>query len=375
MIYLDYNATTPVDEQVLDAMLPYFSQKFGNAASATHVYGMQAKQAVDAARHSIAKQINSSPEEITFTSGSTEAINLAIKGVWNLYQNKGKHIITVKTEHNAVLDTCHFLSGKGALVTYLDVDANGLIDLNQLESAITPQTVLVAVMYANNETGVVQPVREIADIIHQKNSIFFCDATQAIGKIPVDVDKDGIDMLCISGHKIYAPKGVGCLYTRRKNPRVSLEPLIHGGGHEQGKRSGTLNVPGIVALGKAVELFAFDISLEKLRNEFEFSLMQHFGNLIQINGKNAPRIPNTSNIEFPFKAADFIRQTKTKLAVSTGSACTSAENKPSHVLTAMGLSKENAERCIRFSLGKYTTPADIQSTIEIIKQIQVMKYD
>jgi cysteine desulfurase len=241
-----------------------------------------------------------------------------------------------------------------------------LIDLNQLVSAITPQTVLVAVMYANNETGVVQPIREIADIIHQKNSIFFCDATQAIGKIPVDVDKDGIDMLCISGHKIYAPKGVGCLYTRRKNPRVR---------HEQGKRSGTLNVPGIVALGKAVELFAFDISLEKLRNEFEFSLMQHFGNLIQINGKNALRIPNTSNIEFPFKAADFIRQTKTKLAVSTGSACTSAENKPSHVLTAMGLSKENAERCIRFSLGKYTTPADIQSTIEIIKQIQVMKYD
>lgn len=370
MIYLDYNATTPVDEEVLQNMLPYFSLKFGNAASSTHLLGAQSKDAVENARNKIAKTINCETQEIIFTSGSTEAINLAIKGVYNTYYKKGNHIITVETEHKAVLDTCKFLEKKGAEITYLKVDKNGLINLQELENAITEKTVLVCIMYANNETGVIQNIQETSKITHQKNTIFFCDATQAIGKTPVDVKKEGIDLMCLSAHKFYGPKGIGALYISRKNPRVTLEPIIHGGGHERGLRSGTLNTPNIVGLGKACEIISFDKNTkENLRDYFENTLINQFGSKIKVNGKNANRIPNTSNITFPFKAADFIRHTKIKLAIATGSACTSVENLPSHVLTAMQLSKEDAEKSIRFSLGKYTTREELNQVIELIKEL------
>lgn len=369
MIYLDYNATTPVDELVLQTMLPYFNEKFGNAASSTHLLGLQAKDAVENARTIIANTINCEPQEIIFTSGSTEAINVAIKGVYNTYFTKGNHIITVETEHKAVLDTCKYLEKKGAIVTYLKVNKDGLIDLQALENAITDQTILVAVMYANNETGVLQNIHAISTITHNKNTILLCDATQVIGKIPVDVQKDGIDLMCLSAHKFYGPKGIGALYVRRKNPRVVLEPIIHGGGHERGLRSGTLNVPSIVGLAKACEIISFDNKTEALRNYFEDTLIQQFSNSISINGKNVNRLPNTSNITFPFKAVDFIHRTKNKLAIATGSACTSANNEPSHVLTAMDLRKEQAEKSIRFSLGKYNTKYEINEVITMINSL------
>lgn len=360
-----------MDDIVLQTMLPYFSVKFGNAASSTHLPGSEAKNAVETAREQVAKTIGCDVQEIIFTSGATEAINLAIKGVYNLYQTKGNHIVTVASEHKAVLDTCRFLEKKGAAITYLKVDKYGLIDLQELENAISEKTVLVCAMYANNETGVVHNIPEISQIVHAKHSIFFCDATQAIGKIPVDVQRDGIDLLCLSAHKLYGPKGVGALYVRRKHPRVTLEPFIHGGGHERGLRSGTLNVPGIVGLGKACELISFEHDTERLRDAFEEKLLQQFGNSIQINGAGVPRLPNTSNISFPFKAVDFIRHTKSRLAISTGSACTSAENTPSHVLTAMGLPKEMAERSIRFSLGKYTTTEEMDDVLKMTESLML----
>lgn len=369
MIYLDYNATTPVDDEVLQTMLPYFSEKFGNSASATHLPGVQAKDAVENARAQIAKTINCDSQEIIFTSGSTESINLSIKGVFYNYQRKGNHIVTVETEHRAVLDTCKFLEKKGAEITYLKVDNDGLINLKELEDAITDKTVLVAVMYANNETGVIQNIPEISTIVHHKKSIFFCDATQAIGKIPVDIQADGIDILCLSAHKLYGPKGIGALFLRRKNPRVTPQPLIHGGGHERAIRSGTLNVPGIIGLGKACEIISWNNKTEELRKYLEEKLKLKFGNGITINGSKAKRLPNTSNITFPFKAVDFIHKTKNKLAVATGSACTSAENSPSHVLTAMGLSKENTEKSIRFSLGKYTTKSELDEVIKMASSL------
>lgn len=369
MIYLDYNATTPVDEQVLQEMLPYFTAKFGNAASNTHLPGMAAKNAVEQARVQIAQFIGCDTQEIIFTSGATESLNLAIKGVFNLYQNKGNHIITAVTEHKAVLDTCKFLEKKGAHVTYLPVNENGLIDVQELQNAITSKTILVAIMCANNETGVLQPITQIASVAHAHQAIFLSDTTQAIGKIPVNVATDCIDLLCISAHKIYGPKGVGALYVRRKNPRVSLEPLIHGGGHERGWRSGTLNVPSIIGLAKACSIANTATKTEELRDYFEHELLLKFQDKIQINGKLAQRLPNTSNITFPFKATDFIHHTKNILAIATGSACTSAENTPSHVLLAMGLTKYQAERTIRFSLGKYTTKDEIHQVISMIDML------
>lgn len=373
MIYLDYNATTPVDEYVLQEMLPYFSSKFGNAASSTHLPGAIAKDAVERARARIAETIGCEAQEIIFTSGSTEAINLAIKGIYNLYQNKGNHIITVETEHKAVLDTCKFLAKKGAQITYLKVNADGLINIKDLENCISDKTILVSVMYANNETGVIQPIQPIAEIAHAHHTIFFSDTTQAMGKLPINVEAANLDLMCISAHKLYGPKGIGALFVRRKNPRVSLEPLIHGGGHERGWRSGTLNVPGIVGLEKACETIAHNNSIEGLRNYFEQQLKEKLGGSIKINGGNAQRLPNTSNIMFPFKAVDFIRFTKNKLAIATGSACTSAENTPSHVLTAMGLTKEQAERSIRFSLGKYTTLSELDEVIKMIEDLAETK--
>lgn len=371
-IYLDYNATTPVDKRVLEAMLPYFTEKFGNASSRTHSFGWIADDTVKTAREQVADLINCLEQEVIFTSGSTEGINLAIKGVWDNYQSKGKHIITVKTEHKAVLDTCKALEKKGATITYLNVDREGLIDLHELKNALTPQTILVAIMYANNETGVIQPIKEIADIVHTNNSIFFCDATQVAGKINIDVEDEHIDIMCLSAHKFYGPKGVGALYVRRKDPRVTLFPQIDGGGHERGLRSGTLNVTGIVGLGKACEIAKLDMwedsaRISKLRTRLE-QLLTELPNTF-INGSTKNRLFNTTNICFQGNRSETIIKKIPNIAVAMGSACTSAVAEPSHVLKAMGLSDEDSYSSIRFSIGKYTTEAEIKETIETVKNV------
>lgn len=370
MIYLDYNATTLVDERVLAAMLPYFSNKFGNAASNNHIYGWRAKDAVKEGREKVAKLINCLPQEIVFTSGATEAINLAIKGIAEAYYKKGAHIVTCQTEHKAVIDTTQYLQKKEAIITSLQVDSNGEIDLNKLEEAITEHTILVSIMIANNETGVIHPIKEISKIVHQKGAILFCDATQAIGKIKIDVDDLGIDVLCMSAHKFYGPKGVGALYIRRKNPRVTIAAQLHGGGHENARRSGTLNVPGIVGLGTACDLAAKEMianqtHIEPLRNLLEYKLLEIEG--ASLNGSIKNRLYNTSNICFGnVKAVDIMNAIKTVAAVSSGSACSSAESEPSHVLIAMGLLEEQAYSSIRFSLGKYVTETEIKSVAEAV---------
>jgi len=372
LIYLDYNATTPVDEKALEAMLPYFSVSFGNAASKTHPAGWAAEAAVDKARQQVANLIQSEKEEIIFTSGSTESCNLAIKGVFEKYQSKGNHIITVATEHKAVLDTCAALEKKGAAVTYLSVSPEGIIDLDELKRSITDKTILVCVMLANNETGVIQPLQQIAEIVHAHNAIVFCDATQAAGKIAIDVNEIGIDLLCLSAHKFYGPKGVGALFVRRKNPRVILQPQIDGGGHERGLRSGTLNVPGIVGLGKACEIAQKEIwdvntKISALRAKIEHYLLDIPG--VRINGSTKFRLYNTANICFSgIKADSIISKINSKIYVAAGSACTSALAQPSHVLKAMGLSDEDSYSSIRFSLGKYTTEEEIQETITLLKK-------
>lgn len=371
-IYLDYNATTPVDKRVLETMLPYFTEKFGNASSRTHAFGWVAEDAVKTAREQVAQLINCLAQEIIFTSGATEAINLAIKGVWENYQTKGKHIITVKTEHKAVLDTCKSLERKGAEITYLSVDREGLIDLEELKNALTPQTILVAVMYANNETGAIQPIKQIADLVHNNNSIFMCDATQAVGKINCDAEDDHVDLMCLSAHKFYGPKGIGALYVRRKNPRVTLYPQIDGGGHERGLRSGTLNVTGIVGLGKACEIAQQEmwddsIRISKLRTKLE----QHLCDLpnVFINGSTRHRLFNVTNITFQGVRSETLINKIPNIALAMGSACTSAIAEPSHVLKAMGMSDEDSYSSVRFSLGKYTTEAEINEVIEIVSRV------
>lgn len=410
-IYLDYNATTPCDPQVVEAMLPYFTIQFGNAASRQHALGWQAEEAVDYARQQVAALIGADPTEIVFTSGATEANNLALKGVAEMYAGKGNHIITCVTEHKAVLDACKHLEKRGASVTYLPVDAAGLIDLQQLEAAITPATILIAIMYANNETGVIQPVRAIGRIAKKHGVIFFSDATQAVGKIPVQVIGDDIDLMSFSAHKLYGPKGVGALYIRRKNPRVRLTAQIDGGGHERGMRSGTLNVPGIVGLGKAAELCRLQMTTEaarltRLRDQLENGLLQLDG--VQVNGgaaqhlplektpvndgtaqhepldnavnsgsaqRSAPedpplnsdaahRLPQVSNLSFAGVEGNALMLGFNKnIAVSAGSACTSASMEPSFVLKALGLSDELARSSLRFSLGRFTTEEEIVYTI------------
>lgn len=380
-IYLDYNATTPVDKRVLDAMLPYFIEKFGNASSRTHSFGWIAEDAVKIARQQVADLINCLEQEVVFTSGSTEAINLAIKGVWENYKSKGKHIITVKTEHKAVLDTCISLEKKGAEITYLNVDREGIIDLEELKKALRPETILVAVMYANNETGVIQPIKQIADLVHSNNSPFeggqggcflFCDATQAVGKINIDVQDEHIDLMCLSAHKFCGPKGIGALYVRRKDPRVTLFPQMDGGGHERGLRSGTLNVTGIVGLGKACEVAKADMwedsaRISKLRTRLE-QLLCEIPNTF-INGSIRDRLFNTTNICFQGMRSETLISKIPNIAVAMGSACTSAIAEPSHVLKAMGLSDEDSYSSIRFSLGKYTTEEEIKEVIEKVKAI------
>ena len=371
-VYLDYNATTPVDPRVLETMLPYFSEKFGNAASKTHSYGWIAEDAVELAQQQVAGLINCEPNEIIFTSGATESINLALKGVFESYKSNGNHIITISTEHKAVLDTCNFLEKLGATITYLPVMRDGLIDRGVFEKSFTDKTILVAVMYANNETGVIQQIKELANYTKSKNVIFFTDATQALGKILIDVQSDNIDLMAFSAHKIYGPKGVGALYVRRKNPRVRLAPQIHGGGHQKGFRSGTLNVPGIVGFGKSCEICKNEMATDStklfaLRNKLESELLQLQG--VKVNGNTQHRLSHVSNLRFANTNADeLITKLNPDMAVATGSACTSATQEPSHVLKAMGLSDEEARHSIRFSLGRFTTENEIDYVVKKIKE-------
>jgi cysteine desulfurase len=374
LVYLDYNSTTPVDESVLKEMLPFFSQHFGNASSQTHPFGWYAKNAVSNARKQVADFIGAEESEIIFTSGATESINLALKGVYEIYKSKGNHIITCKSEHKAVLDTCAYLEEIGARITYLDVDYEGRIDLEQLTESFTEQTILVSIMAANNETGVLQDIEKIGEITHQHNAIFFSDTTQFAGKLPLDVNELGIDLCTISAHKLYGPKGAGALFIRRKNPRVSILPLFHGGGHEFEKRSGTLNVPGIVGLGKACEIAQNDFweingNLSKLRGNIEHQLLE-IPNL-RINGSTRHRLYNTSNIFFPpLPNGDSVfSHIKNDYAISLGSACTSNNPSPSHVLSAMNIDKNEIQNCIRISLGKMTNISEIESFITKILSI------
>ncbi len=371
-IYLDNNATTPMDPRVLEAMLPYFTEKFGNAASRNHSFGWVAEEAVDYAREQIAKLINADPKEIIFTSGATEADNLAIKGVYEMYASKGNHIITCTTEHKAVLDTCKHIEKTGGEVTYLDVMENGLIDLTELEKAITPKTILISIMYGNNETGVIQPIREISAIARKHGVLFFTDGTQAVGKIPVDVNADGIDLMAFSGHKMYGPKGVGALYVRRKNPRVKVTSQMDGGGHERGMRSGTLNVPAIVGFGKACELCMNEMEseakrLSAMRDRLESALMDL--EETYVNGTREHRLPHTANISFKYVEGEGLMMGFNKnIALSSGSACTSASLEPSYVLKALGLGDDLAHSSLRFGLGRFTTDEQIDFTIKAIKE-------
>lgn len=376
-IYLDSNATTRVDPRVVETMLPYFTEFFGNAASRNHLFGWQAEEGVDYAREQIAKLIGANEKEIIFTSGATESDNLALKGVAEMYARKGDHIITVTTEHKAVLDTARALERKGKRVTYLPVNPEGLIDLNQLADAMTDKTVLVAVMWANNEIGTIQDVKAISDIAHRHGALFFSDATQAVGKIPTDVDEYGIDLMAFTAHKMYGPKGVGALYVRRKNPRVKVTAQMDGGGHERGMRSGTLNVPGIVGFGRAAEIAHAEmvdeaIRLSQLRDKLEKSLLEV--EETYVNGSRQHRLPHTCNISFKHVEGEGLMMSIKDLAVSSGSACTSASLEPSYVLKELGLDDELAHSSIRFGLSRFTTEAEIDYAIAHVKQgVQKMR--
>jgi len=365
-IYLDNNATTKLDPRVLECMLPYFTENFGNAASRNHPFGWKAEEAVDYSREQIAKLINADSREIIFTSGATEGDNLAIKGVADMYSKKGNHIVTLTTEHKAVLDTCRQLEKHGTKVTYLKVKEDGLIDLNELESVVNDNTVLVSVMFANNEIGVIQPIKEISQIAHKKGALFMTDATQAVGKVPVDVEDFGIDLMAFTGHKMYGPKGIGVLYVRRKNPRVKVTAQMDGGGHERGMRSGTLNVPGIVGMGKACELcqnemFDDSIRLSRLRDRLETELLKIEESYV--NGHLQHRLPHVSNISFKYVEGEGLMMGIKDIAVSSGSACTSASLEPSYVLKALGLDDELAHSSLRFGLSRFTTDEEIEFAI------------
>jgi cysteine desulfurase len=371
-IYLDNNATTPMDPRVLEAMTPYFLQHYGNAASRNHPFGWQAEEAVDYAREQVAKLIGADPKEIIFTSGATEGDNLGIKGVYEMYASKGNHIITATTEHKAVLDTCKHIEKSGGEVTYLQVQADGLIDLKELEAAIKPTTILIAIMYANNEIGTVMPIKEISAIARKHGVLLFTDGTQAVGKIPVDVNKDGIDLMAFTGHKMYGPKGVGALYVRRKNPRVKVTAQMDGGGHERGMRSGTLNVPGIVGFGKACELCRLEMEedtkrISKMRDYLETELLKL--EEAYVNGSREYRLPHVTNISFKHVEGEGLLMGFNKnIALSSGSACTSASLEPSYVLKALGLGDDLAHSSLRFGLSRYTTQEEIDYTIKAISE-------
>ena len=370
-VYLDNHATTPCDPRVIEVMLPYFGRFYGNASSKGYLFGWQSAEAVQIAREELAALINADPAEIIFTSGSTESINLAIKGAYEMFSGKGKHIITSSTEHSAVLDSCGHLEKQGAEISYLPVQSDGVIDINLLKSAIRPDTIMISVMVANNETGVIQPFREIGKISKERNILFFTDATQALGKIPLDVLGDGIDLLACSAHKMYGPKGVGALYIRRKNPRVKLAAQLDGGSQERGFRSGTLNVPGIVGFGEAARLAALEMGsnmtiIGKLRDKLESALTKFEGTIL--NGNRQYRLPTVTNISFGNgEGGGLLEKLIKDIAISSGSACNSASPEPSHVLRAMGLDDDAAHHAIRFSLGKNNTEEEIDFVIERVK--------
>lgn len=370
LIYLDNNATTPTDPRVVAAMLPYFTQHFGNAASRNHPFGWAAEEAVDYAREQVGKLIGAEDKEIIFTSGATEAINLALKGAFEMYSKKGNHIITAKTEHKAVIDTCKHIEKMGGEVTYLDVQYNGMVDVAELEAAIKPNTILVSIMYANNETGVIQPMKEIGEICAKHGVLFMSDITQAVGKVPVNVKELGIHLATFTAHKMYGPKGVGALYVNRIKPRVKVVAQLDGGGHERGMRSGTLNVPGIVGFGKAAEIAIAEMHkdaerLSKLRDRLEAEL----GSLeeVTINGNVESRMPHVTNMSFKHVEGEGLMMTfNQNIALSSGSACTSASLEPSYVLVSMGLGDDLAHSSLRLSLGRFTTDEEIDFAIEAI---------
>lgn len=377
-IYLDYHATTPVDPEVMKEMVPYFTQIFGNAASRNHEFGWTAEAAVERARKQIAQLIGATEKEIIFTSGATESNNLALMGIAEMYREKGNHIITSPIEHKAVLDTCHFLEQKGFRVTYLKVDQYGQINPEDVRQAMTPETILVSIMAANNEIGTVNPIAAIGRICKEKGVFFHSDAVQAVGRVPVNVEEMGVDLLSLTAHKIYGPKGVGALYVRRKSPRVRLSPLMHGGGHERGMRSGTLNVPGIVGFGKAAEMAGRlmkeemkrvaqlrDLLWEKIRTELDE---------VYLNGHPTERLPNNLNVSFAYVEGESLMMGMKELAVSSGSACTSASLEPSYVLKHMGVGEDLAHTSIRFGLGRFTTEEEVhfaaQKVIETVKKLR-----
>ncbi|GAB4308521.1 MAG: IscS subfamily cysteine desulfurase [Myxococcota bacterium] len=379
-IYMDYAATTPVDSRVLEAMIPYFSEVFGNAASQSHIFGWKAAEAVQIGRERVAELINASPKEIIFTSGATESDNLALKGVADKYQSKGNHIITVKTEHKAILDTARYLEKKGFEVSYLNVNREGLINLDELTSAIKESTILVSVMAVNNEIGVIQPLREISEICKEKGVFFHTDAAQALGKIPLDVKALNIDLMSLSAHKAYGPKGIGALYVRAGRDAPKLEIQMHGGGHEKGRRSGTLNVPGIVGFGKACEIARNEMAeehtrilklRESLREQIQSGLEEVF-----VNGSLEHRVAGNLNMSFRFVEGEGLMLAIKDVAVSSGSACTSESLSPSHVISALGVSDELVHTSLRFSLGRFTTQEEIdyvaRSVIREVKRLREM---
>jgi len=377
-IYMDNHATTPMDPRVLEEMLPYFMEKFGNAASRNHAFGWAAEEGVETARERIAKLVGATTKEIIFTSGATESDNLAIKGVAEMYKEKGNHVITAVTEHKAVLDTCKRLEKYGFRVTYLPVQKDGLIDLDDLKRAMDDKTILVTLMAANNEIGVLQPVAEIGKLCHERGVIFHSDATQAVGKVPVDVIKQNIDVMSISAHKMYGPKGVGALYVRRKNPRVQISAIIDGGGHERGMRSGTLNVPGIVGLGKACAIASEEMpkeacTLAGLRNRLRDSIMSRLDE-VYINGSMEHRLPGNLNISFAYVEGESLLMGINDIAVSSGSACTSATLEPSYVLKALGTGDDLAHSSIRFGIGRFNTQAEVDYVADrVVETVQRLR--
>ncbi|MBI3805137.1 MAG: IscS subfamily cysteine desulfurase [Nitrospirae bacterium] len=379
-IFLDNHSTTPMDPRVLEAMLPYFTEKFGNSASRNHAFGWEAEKGVDHAREQIAHLIHCDPKEIIFTSGATESDNLALKGVAEMYREKGNHIITVVTEHKAILDTCKRLEKVGYEVTYLPVDKEGKVSLEALKQAITPKTILISVMMANNEIGVIQPVAEIGKIAKEKGVVFHCDATQGVGKIPVDVQAMGIDLMSFSAHKIYGPKGVGALYVRKKNPRVRIAPLFDGGGHERGMRSGTLNVPGIVGFGEACALCEKEMPeetarLNRLREKLKEGIQKGLDE-VYLNGHPTDRLPGNLNMSFAYVEGESLLMGLKEIALSSGSACTTATLEPSYVLRSLGVGSDLAHSSLRFGLGRFNTEEEVdfvtQRVIETVQRLREM---
>ena len=377
-IYLDNHSTTACDPRVVEAMLPFFTEKFGNAASRNHTFGWEAEEAVDAARKQIAKIIHADAKEIIFTSGATESDNLALKGVVEMYREKGDHIITTSTEHRAVIDTAKALEKKGVKVTYLPVDKTGMVNPDDVRNAITEKTILISIMLANNEIGTIHPIKEIGKIAKEKGVLFHCDATQGVGKIPVNVQEMGIDLMSFTAHKIYGPKGIGALYVRRKAPRVRIEPMIHGGGHERGMRSGTLPVPQIVGFGKAVELCEQEMATEsvriaKLRDRLQEGIMGTMEE-VYLNGHPTERLYGNLNISFAYVEGEALLMGVKEIALSSGSACTSATLEPSYVLRALGVGSDLAHSSIRFGLGRFTTAEEVEYTIDrMIKAVNHLR--